>query len=283
MVAKVQTIWERLNGRVDLALREGDLYFSRQGSVWTAFRRIANFLESRQLPYAEIGGLAMFQHGFRQFTATIELLVSAPGYKALRKDFAGFNQSHDAWAFIEAESGVPASIALEGEQVGAGGVRFPSPATAAEIEDGLRFIRLSDLVSIKLSRTLRQESGTRDFADVQQLILALGLTQDFGATLYPQVCDSYRKICSEIDASCGEFLLLWEAGEEVSQVPSFDELVAANPTQAAMLRAMERDGVTICKARPSYKRHAVLGTTNRMIARKYNMHHESEYWFTDDP
>ncbi len=45
--------------------------------------------------------------------------------------------------------------------------------------------------------------------------------------------------------------------------------------------AMQRDGIALFGDRPSYRNFVVLVTNDRVVARKYDMHHESEYFLTD--
>jgi hypothetical protein len=59
-----------------------------------------------------------------------------------------------------------------------------------------------------------------------------------------------------------------------------EELIAI-AEDAETLKAMHRDGVQLYHARPRYENFAVLTTNDRSLARKYHMHHESEYLFND--
>ncbi|HEX5103654.1 MAG TPA: hypothetical protein VFV87_07590 [Pirellulaceae bacterium] len=250
--------------------------------MWAAFRSVARWLEERQFSYAEIDHLAMFHHGFREYSEQVVLLVERPALEALRAEFGHSSVAESPWTFIEPETGVPVIVHSEIALSNAEPIRLVDLATGLEAEDGLRFIGLADLVSLKLAARRVDGAVNRGVAEVQQLILALCLTQEFGSTLHAAARESYRKICSAIDASCGNYLLLWESGEEVSQAPTFDELISASPAHSDKLRDMQRDGVTIFSARPSYKGRALLSTNNRAIARKYDMHHESEYLFSDE-
>lgn len=60
-------------------MSEGSLFFEDKGSVQQAMRRIAQRLEEIGVPYAIVGGMALFQHGFRRFTEDVHILVRQDG------------------------------------------------------------------------------------------------------------------------------------------------------------------------------------------------------------
>lgn len=70
---------QRLNQNSRWALSEGSLFFEDKGSVQQAMRRIAQRLEEIGVPYAIVGGMALFQHGFRRFTEDVHILVRQDG------------------------------------------------------------------------------------------------------------------------------------------------------------------------------------------------------------
>lgn len=49
-------------------MTEGCVFFEDKGAVQQAMRRIVNRLEELGVPYAIVGGMALFQQGFRRFT-----------------------------------------------------------------------------------------------------------------------------------------------------------------------------------------------------------------------
>ncbi len=49
-------------------MSEGSVFFEGQGAVQQAMRRICKRLDDLGVPYAIVGGMALFQHGFRRFT-----------------------------------------------------------------------------------------------------------------------------------------------------------------------------------------------------------------------
>ena len=76
-------------------------------------------------------------------------------------------------------------------------VAFPDPASVSEELAGVKCLKLSTLVELKLT------SGTapgrlKDLADVQELIRVLGLTLEFADELHPSVRDQYRAFWHEM-------------------------------------------------------------------------------------
>ena len=49
-------------------MSEGSLFFQGQGAVQESLHRIASRLNQLGIPYAVVGGLALFEHGYRRFT-----------------------------------------------------------------------------------------------------------------------------------------------------------------------------------------------------------------------
>ena len=65
--------------RSDFALgahREGSMHFEEESAVQKTLRRIAKRLDELGVPYAVVGGLAMFFHGYRRFTEDVDILVT---------------------------------------------------------------------------------------------------------------------------------------------------------------------------------------------------------------
>ena len=70
--------YEQLLSRdVGWALREGGMHFEKDSAVHKALRKITRRLEELGIPYAIVGGMAMFFHGYRRFTEDVDLLGTA--------------------------------------------------------------------------------------------------------------------------------------------------------------------------------------------------------------
>ena len=71
--------YEQLLSRNMDWLREGSMHFEKDSSVHKTLRKIVKRLEQLQVPYAVVGGMAMFFHGYRRFTEDVDILVTAEG------------------------------------------------------------------------------------------------------------------------------------------------------------------------------------------------------------
>ena len=72
-----------LNNDLQWALREGSMYFEEKGGLHDTLHKIARRLRELDIPYAVVGGMAMFFHGFRRFTEDVDILVTRDGLDRL--------------------------------------------------------------------------------------------------------------------------------------------------------------------------------------------------------
>jgi hypothetical protein len=284
-MAVVETFEERLGRNINLALAEGDLYFQRQGSVWQSLRSLAQLLDQCEVPYLVVGALSIFHHGYRRFTHNVNVVISDEASHRLDGHLSSqyYRPNSISRRFIDLQSGVSTFFSCEGDPPGGiewRSVRIPSPTLHFEVEERIRFANLPTLISLKLASGLSNPRRLRDIADVQEMIKELCLVESFAEKLHKDVRDEFVTMCREIDAGAGPYLLLWDISCP-SRPESFDELLAMSGARAAELKSMQRDGIRLFESRPYYENHAVLVTNDRTIARKYDMHHESEYLFTD--
>src|SRR5947209_13322148 len=190
---------ERLNRDRRWALLEGSMHFEKDSAVFKSLKRITRRLDELGIPYALVGGMAMFLHGFRRFTEDVDILVTREGLEEIHRQleglgyvppFAGGKQLRDT------ETGVRIEFLVTGGYPGDGKpkpVSFPDPSQVAVEIEGVRCIELPRLIELKLA------SGTapgrlRDLGDVEQLIRTLRLPAEFAETLDPSVRDLYRTI-----------------------------------------------------------------------------------------
>jgi hypothetical protein len=192
-----------LSGDPGWALREGSMHFERESAVHKALEAIARRLKELGVPYAVAGGIALFFHGYRRFTEDVDVLVTAEGLQKIHSHLAGlgylppFTGSKN---LRDTASGVRIEFLVEGDYPGDGKpkpVAFPNPEAASVEIEGIHFLRLDNLIELKLA------SGTtpgrrRDLADVQELIRILNLPADYGARLDPSVRDLYDELWSEV-------------------------------------------------------------------------------------
>src|SRR5262249_12238528 len=199
------TYEQMLNRDVHWALEEGSLHFENESSVHKTLRKITRRLDELGIPYAVVGAMAMFLHGFRRFTEDVDLLVTPEGLAEVHRQlegrgylppFQGSKQLRDA------EYGVRIEFLVTGAYPGDGKpkpVAFPDPAASGVVVGGVRCLQLPKLIELKLA------SGTtpgrrKDLADVQELIRVLNLPADFANQLDPSVQDLYKELWSELQA-----------------------------------------------------------------------------------
>jgi hypothetical protein len=189
-----------LDSRLQLALQEGSMHFEEKSAVHVTLRRIARRLDELKIPYAIVGGMALFFHGVRRFTEDVDILVSQEGLDEAHRQLEGlgyvpvFSGSKN---LRDAESGVRVEFLVAGDYPGDGKpkpVAFPPPEEAAVEQDGIRWLTLPRLVELKLASGMTNAARLRDLADVQQLIETLELPADFADQLAPFVQEKYAQL-----------------------------------------------------------------------------------------
>src|SRR5271156_6744968 len=71
------------------ALSEGSRHFEEKSAVFDALRKITNRLNEMGIPYAVVGGLALFQHGLRRFTEDVDILVTKDNLRRIHNELEG--------------------------------------------------------------------------------------------------------------------------------------------------------------------------------------------------
>lgn len=203
--AGLVTYEQRLNRDTRWALNEGSLFFQGEGSVQVAMRRIAQRLDQLGVPYAIVGGMALFQHGFRRFTEDVDLLVTAADLKRIHEELDGrgylppFTNSKN---LRDTELGVKIEFLITGGFPGDGKpkpISFPDPSEVAVEMDGRMYIPLPKLIELKLASGMTNPHRLKDLADVQELTKVLQLSIDFAGQLDPYVQQKYRELWAPHD------------------------------------------------------------------------------------
>jgi hypothetical protein len=194
------TYEQQLDRNLDWALTEGSMHFEKDNAVHKTLRKITKKLEDLHIPYAVVGGMAMFFHGFRRFTEDVDILVTPEGLAKIHSQleglgyvppFAGSKHLRDT------ENGVRVEFLVTGGYPGDGKLKpvtFPNPEGSSITLDGIRFLSLPKLIELKLASGMTNPNRLKDLADVQQLIAALKLTEELANQLNPFVQDKYREL-----------------------------------------------------------------------------------------
>jgi hypothetical protein len=194
------TYEQLLDRDLDWALREGSMHFGGRSSVQLTLRKITRRLTELGIPYAVVGGMALFLHGYRRFTEDVAILVTPEGLKEVHDrleglgyvpPFAGSKHLRDA------ESGVRVEFLVTGDYPGDGKpkpVAFPDPAASSTEIDGMCLLRLPKLIELKLASGMTNPGRLNDLGDVQNLIRVRDLPEDLADQLNPFVRDKYREL-----------------------------------------------------------------------------------------
>lgn len=200
----------RLNSDRRWALLEGSMHFEKESAVFRTMQTIAKKLDDLGIPYAVVGGMAMFMHGYRRFTEDVDILVTKDGLALIHEklDGLGYLPPFEGSKHLrDTDTGVKIEFLVTGGFPGDGKpkpVSFPDPARVGVSLDGIHCLNLETLIQLKLA------SGTvpgrrKDLGDVQELIRLMSLPENFSNRLDESVRESYR--------------VLWE---ELQQAPSLE-------------------------------------------------------------
>jgi hypothetical protein len=196
----MKTYEQKLNADLDWALREGSMHFEEKNSVHDTLRRITQRLNELGIPYAVVGGMAMFAHGFRRFTQDVHLLVTRDSMNQIVAELEGLGYvkpfAASTTKLRDTGTGVQIDFLITGGFPGDGKpkpVAFPDPTNVSVEIGGARYVGLPTLIELKLA------SGTaahrmKDLGDVQELIKTLGLPRDLSAQLNPFVRAKYEEL-----------------------------------------------------------------------------------------
>ena len=192
---------QRLRQERRWALNQGGGHFHKDSDVFKTLYGITGRLKTLGIPYAVVGGMALFEHGFQRFTSDVDLLVTPEGLKEIHDrleglgyvpPFAGSKQLRDT------ETGVRVEFLISGTYPGDGKpkpVAFPDPAEVGVDRDGIMYLSLPSLVELKLASGMTGGlQRLKDFADVIELIQILKLPADFAVKLNPYVRDRFAEL-----------------------------------------------------------------------------------------
>jgi Nucleotidyl transferase AbiEii toxin, Type IV TA system len=195
---------ERLNRDRRWALLEGSMHFEKDSAVFKSLKRITRRLDELGIPYALVGGMAMFLHGFRRFTEDVDILVTSDGLEKIHRQleglgyvppFAGSKQLRDT------ETGVRIEFLVTGGFPGDGKpkpVVFPDPSGVVTEIEGIHVLSLPRLVELKLASGMSNPRRAKDLIDVQQMIETLQLPESFADQLDPSVREKFRELYAVI-------------------------------------------------------------------------------------
>jgi hypothetical protein len=263
-------------------MAEGDAYFRGQGAVHETLRRITARLHELGIKYATVGGLALFSHGYRRYTEDVDLLVTAEGLKEIHKQleglgyvppFAGSKNLRDT------TSGVKIEFLISGQYPGDGKpkpVAFPSPENSVVERQGIRYLNLQNIIELKIASGITNSERIKDLADVQEMIKLLALPRDFSSQLNSYVREKYLDLWDAVPKK--KYVTLWRNKFLTIEATKIDQMIESLRGAQQTLEAMRSDGVYLDPEGGTSDDYAYLVTHDPEIAKKYDMHEESEFW-----
>ncbi len=267
------------------ALSEGSRHFEENSAVFTALRKITTRLKDLGIPHAVVGGMALFQHGLRRFTEDVDILVTKEDLKTIHKKLEGLGYlpPHQRSKHLrDTELGVRIEFLTTGEYPGDGKVKpvvFPEPGPVSFESDGVSYIKLPNLIELKLASGMTNTGRLKDLADVLELIKLLDLPSNFADQLNPFVRDKFLELRKQASR---RYVTLWRNKWLTAHAKTIDDMSAILRDAADQLEEMRKDGVTLEPGGGTADDYAHLVTTDPEVAKKYDMIEESEFW-SDEP
>jgi hypothetical protein len=266
-------------------LSEGSRHFEEDSAVFKALHKIAQRLGSLGIPYAVVGGMALFRHGLRRFTEDVDILVTKGDLKKIHEELEGLgylppyrNSKH----LRDTQLGVKIEFLTTGDYPGDGKekpVSFPDPKTVSFEAEGINYINLPTLVELKLASGMTNPGRLKDLSDVLELIKALGLPIDFAEQLDPYVRGKFKELWNEARK---RYVTTWRNKWLTSEAKSIDDMIKMLRSAADYLEQMRNDGVYLEDHGGVGDDYAHLVTTDPKVAEKYGLVDESEYWGPDE-
>lgn len=190
------------------AYQEGLDFFMGKGILNSTLRKVANDLEREGIDYNVIEAIALNQHGYKRFTEDIDLLMTREGLETFREKLVGlgyrpaFNNARKR--FRTTDENVTVEIVVTGEYPGDGlpkPMAFPDQKEEFDIIDGIKTLTLEKLVELKLASGMTAPDRLKDLADVQELIKAKHLTDEFADKLNPYVREKFLELHQAVCAA----------------------------------------------------------------------------------
>jgi hypothetical protein len=167
---------------------EAMLMLEKRGAVMETAVKVSRILKKRDIDGAIIGGVAVVLHGHIRTTKDVDVAVRG-SLEECRTAFEEAGMTFDAKKREFDLDGVPVQLVSE-EMV-------KLPEGFVEIE-GVKTVRLGDLISIKLKSGLASRVRAQDIADVIGLIRAHNLGNAFAGKLDRGVRKEYRELVEAV-------------------------------------------------------------------------------------
>jgi hypothetical protein len=191
---------KQLKADFNWALREGSMHFEHESGVQKSMRQIAKRLDDIGVPYAIVGGMALFFHGYERFTTDVDLLVTPDDLKRIHDQLEGLGYVPPFTGskhLRDTNTGVKVEFLTTGDYPGDGkpkAISFPNPLDVRVQANGLWFLSLPSLIDLKLASGMTNPLRGKDLADVQELISIRNLDESLVPQLHPFVQAKFVEI-----------------------------------------------------------------------------------------
>jgi hypothetical protein len=192
---------EHMNRGGIASLRSASEFFMKDDPVFRTLRSITSKLEGLGIPYAVAGGMALVAHGYDRTTADVDILVTPDGLMKVHEaldglgylpPFTGSKHLRDGTTKVRIEFLTSGGFPGDGKPKP---VAFPDPADVGVDIDGIRFLKLENLLELKLASGMTGGvNRLKDLADVVELIKSLNLPAATGERLNPYVREKFAEL-----------------------------------------------------------------------------------------
>ncbi len=266
-------------------MSEGSRHFEEDSAVFKALHNIAGRLGSLGIPYAVVGGMALFRHGLRRFTEDVDILVTRRDLKTIHEKLEGLGYVQPfakSKHLRDTQLGVKIEFLTTGDYPGDGKkkpVSFPDPRNVNFEADGISYINLQVLVELKLASGMTNPGRLKDLSDVLELIKALDLPIDFVNQLDPFVRTKFKDLWQQARK---RYVTTWRNKWLAAEAKSIEDMISMLRAAADQLDQMRKDGVVLDDDGAAGDDYAHLVTMDAKVAEKYGLVDETEYWGIDD-
>jgi hypothetical protein len=178
-------------------LKEIDMFFRGRDPVHKTMKRLTKRLEKAGIPYAIVGGMAVYAHRYRRTTYGLDVLLTRDGFAEFRRRFVpkSYSPTERPCRFVDKTSGITVDVLVTGLFPGSdkpGPVAYPDPANVTEEIEKVQVIDLPTLIQLKLAARRHQ-----DFADVVNPISTHNLNESFVDKLHTSLRRDYIECLEE--------------------------------------------------------------------------------------
>ncbi len=175
-------------------------FFMRDDPVFRTLRTITSKLQALGIDYVVAGGLALVAHGYDRTTTDVDILVTTESLAKIHEaldglgylpPFTGSKHLRDGTTKVRIEFLTTGGYPGDGKPKP---VAFPNPSDVGTEIDGIRYLKLENLIELKLASGMTNLGRLKDLADVQELIRTLKLPRTFSEALHPFVQSKFHEM-----------------------------------------------------------------------------------------